>query len=89
MTLHVRDHWKEAFLTLPDGRTIFLKQQGEDVAELVCRQSSAIHPAEALPQRSVLPQTTVRKRIETILSERGRKLKIIPIGIEPQQLSLS
>lgn len=78
MTLHVRERWREAFLTLPEGQVIFLKQEDSDVREMITSQNSASHPTHGQPIQSTLRNTTVRKRVEEILRTQGKKLKLIP-----------
>ena len=88
MTLHVRDRWKEAFLSLADGKVVFLKQENSNVREMITCQDSTHHPANAQPTKMTLSNTTVRKRVEEILREHGKTLRITPIGIDPQQIAI-
>ncbi len=86
MTLHVQDRWKEVFLTLPGGEVIFLKQNGNRVHQLITRQHPATAPASSQPIHFTFANATVRKRVEEILREHGKRLKIIPIGIVLRQV---
>jgi len=88
MTLHVRDRWNELFLTLPGGEVIFLKQNGNHVHQLMTRQDPASAPASSQPIRFTFINATVRKRVEEILSENGKILKIIPIGTTLEQVAI-
>ena len=67
---------------LPNGETIFLKQEHGSVCQITAYQC-AVHPGNSHPLLSIFGGKTVKKRVNEILTEHGERLTVIPIGIDP------
>jgi hypothetical protein len=70
---------------LPNGETVFLKQEGGRVCEITSFQC-AVHPGNSHPSLIILRGKTVEKRVNEILTEHGKRLTLVPIGINSQSV---
>ena len=85
MLLHVEKRWKEAFLILPNGETIFLKQERGCVCQITACQC-AVHPGNSHPSLIIFGGKTVKKRVNEILAEHGEHMILITLGINSQSV---
>ena len=70
---------------LPNGETIFLKQEHGCVCQITAYQC-AVHPGNSHPSLIVFGDKTVKKRVNEIITEHGEDLTLIPIGINSQSV---
>ncbi len=89
MILYVRDQWKQAFITFTNGDTVFLTQLGKSVHQMTLYYDSTSSTAFSKPTHLTVHNSTVRKRVEAILRQHSKELKIIPLGMIPQQIALT
>lgn len=89
MVLYVRDQWKQAFITFPNGETVFLTQLEQSVHQMTLYHDSASPTKFSKPTHLTVHNSTVRKRVESILRQHSKELKIIPLGTIPQQVALT
>jgi hypothetical protein len=85
MILHVEKRWKKAFLILPNGETIFLKQERGCVCQITACQC-AVHPGNSHPSLIIFGGKTVKKRVNEILAEHGEHMILITLGINTQSV---
>ena len=77
MILHVEKRWEQAVLILPNGETVFLKQEGGRVCQITSCQC-AVHPGNSHPSLIIFAGKTVEKRVNEILTEHGERLTLVP-----------
>src|SRR5262245_63658441 len=83
--LHVEKRWEQAFLILPNGETVFLKQEGGRVCQITSCQC-AVHPGNSHPSLIIFAGKTVEKRVNEILTEHGEGMTIVPIWQNSQSV---
>src|SRR5262249_37936979 len=77
--------WEKAFLILPNGETIFLKQERGCVCQITACQC-AVHPGNSHPSLIIFRGKTVKKRVNEILAEHGEHMILITLGINSQSV---
>jgi len=70
---------------LPNGETIFLKQERGCVCQITACQC-AVHPGNSHPSLIIFGGKTVKKRVNEILAEHGEHMILITLGINTQSV---
>src|SRR5262245_54266313 len=80
-----RKAMEKAFLILPNGETIFLKQERGCVCQITACQC-AVHPGNSHPSLIIFGGKTVKKRVNEILEEHGEHMILITLRINRQSM---